>query len=141
MDNIGKIEKIVAWYGGLPKDYTDVESMLYARKQLSTALFSFAGEVGDLYADKISAEFRRKSKIDRLTTEHITGGDSAAAAEKKAKDEAIEEAKQEVVADGLWKKADLLRIHAFAILDTMNQHISSLKQERRLEATAQGSQQ
>jgi len=140
LTTIEKIAGLIDWYEKQPRDYSDVSALIHWRKKLATLLFSFAGEVGDLFQEYRAAEFRRKSAFDTKRAEYIAGDMSAAAAEAKAKADISSEAKDEMMAEGIYKKADLLRMHAFAVLDSMNQHIASLKQERRLEMTGTGQQ-
>lgn len=138
---IDRICEIIARYEKLPKGFNDVSALIDGRKLLATLLFQYANEVGELYQEKLGAEFLRKSAFERKRTGHIESGDSATAAEAKAKGEIFDEMKDEMMADGLHKRADLLRQHAGDVLNAMNQHIASLKDERRLETQAQGSQQ
>lgn len=138
LTTIEKIAGLIGWYEKQQKDYSDISSLIHWRKKLATLLFSFAGEVGDLFQEFRAAEFRRKNAFDVKRAEYIAGEMSAAAAEAKAKADISNELKDEMVAEGIYKKADLLRMHAFAVLDSMNQHIAALKQERNLEKIGQG---
>lgn len=141
MDNVAdNIASLIHKYQALPKDYSDVADLIHRRKWLSTLLFDFTAEVGELYQEMISAEYRRKSKYDAQRTAYMAEGDTAAAADTKARNDIHEEYKMEMMHTGLYKKADLIRQAANAVLDSMNQQISHVKQEKRLEYTGQGSQ-
>lgn len=135
-----KIASLISKYQALPRDHSDVEDLIHRRKWLSTLLFDYSDELGDLYQEMISAEYRRKSKYDAQKTKYMAEGDSAAAADAKAKDDIQEEMKLEMMCTGIYKKADLICKAAYAVLDSLNQQISHVKQEKRLEYSGQGSQ-
>ncbi len=140
LEDIEKIALIINWYQGLPSDYRDGAELIHRRKQMAAFLFRFAQTVGDLIEDRNSAEYIRRSKFDRIKAKNIEAGDTAAMAETKAKAEIAEELKAELTADAAYQKANLLRIHALSVLDSMNQHISALNREKYLEMTGGGSQ-
>lgn len=141
MDNTARnIASLIEKYQALPKDYSDAVDLVHRRKWLSTLLFQFSDQVGDLYQEMVSSEYRRKSKYEAQRTKYINEGDTAAAADAKARADIGEEMKLEMMCTGIYKKADLLRQAAYAVLDSLNQQISLVKQEKRLEYTGQGSQ-
>lgn len=142
MTPIERIEKAVKWYDGLSRDFADVDRLLIASNRFSCAIFEFSREVGDLYQEKLATEYRRKSAYVRIRSEEIAKMEKPilSAADAAAELQIVEERKEEQLADAMFYRAKLLMDSARDVLDRMNQHISNLKQEKRLEMSGQGSQ-
>lgn len=129
------IDKVVDWYGNLKKDYRDIEALIYAQKQLSVALYQYAAELGSLYETAKGAEYARKAAFERERLRLVGEGKSAAAAENEAKEAVNSLLFNETQADAEYKAAYFRQSAAGDILRVMQQHIASLKDERRFEMT------
>lgn len=118
----------------------NLEALMLHQRAFSTLLFQFAIEVGELYRRKGETEFQRKAAFNRARREYIKTGDSAARAESFAAVdiEALLEAEQRADAD--YKAAYLLLEHGRDVLQTITQHISHLKAEKRADTFGQGGQ-
>lgn len=130
---IEQIEEIVIFYNGITKDFQEIERLQSGVRKLATLLFMFAGELGLLYKEKNDTDFSKQAAIERKKGELIRGGMSATAATAAAKEFAIDLLGKELQADAHYKQANLLYDAAGNVLEAMRQHISNLKQEKRLE--------
>lgn len=135
-----KIAMIVQRYQKVPADYRDIETLTTWNRKLACCLFDYAGEVGDLYKEAKGAEYARRTTYERERLKAIGEGKSAASAEIEAKARIETVLLQEVAADVDFRVAQMQLSAARDVLEAMRQHISSLKQEHRLEMAGQGSQ-
>jgi len=117
-----------------------VEGLIEMRIKLSTLVFYVAGVEADAYEDFVTAEYNRKSKFIESKEYYVKSGESVAKAETLAEAAIIAERKAETQADAIHKRLQLIRLAAKEVLDCLNQHISNIKSEKRLEMTGQGSQ-
>ena len=138
-----RIQSAVSWYATIDRDYGDIVTLMEARRRLACHLFNFAMEVGELNREKNRKEHNRKSKYARLVSEALTksAGKNVAAAKESADFLTSFERGEETAAEAEYYAARLIHDAGNNVLDTLNQHISNLKQERRLEYSGQGSQQ
>jgi hypothetical protein len=134
------IATIIGWYQRRPQDYNDVDALIYSRKQLSCACFALAAEVGMLGTEKNRMDHMRRSGFATIRHERLQAGDSDTKAQAYAESQIIELRANEQAADAQFHAARLIYDSTMAVLDTMNQHIAHLRNEKRLETTGQGSQ-
>lgn len=135
-----RITAIVRIYHATPADTTDVIGLIGLRKDLTTLLFGFSREMGDLYSEKTGAEFRRKSGEAKKYSAIVAGGESSAKAEKLARAESEELYKEEALADAIYRAAEMIRYQANEVCSCLQQHIANVRQEHRQEMTGTGSQ-
>lgn len=133
----------VAWYATIERDFSDIEKLMEARRRLACHIFNFAMEVGELNREKSRKEHLRKSKYARTVSEQLekTEGKNVAAAREFADSKTQFERGEETASEAEYYAARVIYEAANNVLDCLNQHISNLKQERRLEYNNQGSQQ
>ena len=134
------ITDAVQWYGSIPRDFADVDLLLRTQREFARRLYMFALEVGMLYKNRNRTEFQRKAEFARLRKGYIVPLGSVAKAESEAlvEVEALLDIEQQ--ADGEYVAAKLLLDHARDVLQSMVQHISNLKAEKRSEMSGTGSQ-
>lgn len=103
------IESVVSWYAGRPRDFADIDRLLYAAKTLATALFTFSGEVGALYKQKNRTEFQRKAGFLAAYRELMAAEPrpSVAAAEKEAETAVLDLRSEEQQADAEYTAAKM----------------------------------
>ena len=130
---IEQIAEIVTFYNGITKDFQDIERLQSGVRKLATLLFMFAGELGLLYKERNSTEFSRRAATERKKGELMREGTSATAAGAMAAEFVIDLLEKEQQADAHYQQAKLLYDAAGNVLEAMRQHISNLKQEKRLE--------
>ena len=135
-----RITGIVRVYHTTPADTTDLIGLISLRKDLTTLLFGFSRELGELYSEKTGAEFRRKSGEAKKYTAIVATGESSAKAEKLARDQSEELYKDEALADAIYRAADMIRYQANEVCSCLQQHIANVRQEHRQEMTGTGSQ-
>ena len=140
--NLERIHAAVTWYATINKGFDDIETLMEARRRLSCHLFAFALEVGGLNREKNRTEHLRRSRYARTVAEMLeqSGGKNVAAAKEAADYKTSQERGEEGMAEAEYYAAKLIHEAGKDVLDTLNQHISNLKQERRLEISGQGSQ-
>jgi hypothetical protein len=138
-----KICAAVSWYATIDRDYADIVKLMEARRRLACHIFAFAMEVGELNREKSRKEHLRKSKYARTVSEQLekSEGKNVAAAKEHADFKTQFERGEETASESEYYAARVVYEAANNVLDCLNQHISNLKQERRLEYTGQGSQQ
>lgn len=137
-----KIQAAVQWYAALDAGFADIATLMEARRRLACHLFAFAVEVGELGREKNRVEHLRKSKYARIVAESLekSDGKGVAAAQVAAEHLTSHERGEEAAAEAAYYAAKVVMDAGNNVLDTMNQHISNLKAERRLEFSGQGSQ-
>jgi len=140
---IERICAAVSWYATIDRDYADITTLMEARRRLACHIFAFAMEVGELNREKSRKEHLRKSKYARTVSEQLekTEGKNVAAAKEHADFKTMFERGEETASEAEYYAARVVYEAANNVLDTLAQHISNLKSERRLEYTGQGSQQ
>ena len=135
------ITKAVEWYAKLPSQYTNIDKLMTAQRKLCGYMFAFASQVGEAYEQKNACEFERKSKYDKARHNLLLQGETASKADIDARALCIAEAGAEQTTDAIYRKMYLLLEAAKEVRAAMQQQISNLKEEKRLEYTGQGSQQ
>lgn len=135
-----QIADVTNWYRSLKTDFADVDLLLRTQREFAARLFDFAGEVGSLYKQKNRTEFQRKAAFARERQNRIATAGSVAKAESEALVEVETLLCNEQQADSEYRAAYLLLEHGRDVLQSMTQHLSYLKQEKRSETYGQGSQ-
>ncbi len=130
-DNLKKIIKVVSWYNELPKDYSNIEELLYVRKQLCTNLFAVAIEL-----TKTRQEWKKHAyEVERIKRQsmqsYLEEGVPVSKAEAYAKAEALEALEQETMIESAYMTLKILVDNAVEVNTTMMQHVSNLKEERK----------
>lgn len=138
-----RIQSAVQWYATIDRDYSDIVTLMEARRRLACHIFAFALEVGELNREKSRKEHLRKSRYARIVSEQLekSEGKNVAAAQQLADFKTSFERGEETASEAEYFAARIIYEAANNVLDCLNQHISNLKQERRLEYSGQGSQQ
>jgi hypothetical protein len=130
---LDQIVEIVDFYYKIKEDFNDIERLQKGVRRLATLIFMYAGEVGQFYKEKNRTEFVRRSTFEREKKKAINAGESAASAGTSAMVAVERELSAETQADAEYKAAYFLYESAKDVLQSMQQHVSNLKQEKRLE--------
>lgn len=130
---LDQIFEIVEYYHKIKKDFSDIETLQNGVRKLATLIFMYAGEVGDFYKEKNRTEFVRRSTFEKEKNRLIKTGESGTAAGAAALVFVERELQKEQQADAEYKAAHFLYESAKDVLQSMQQHVSNLKQEKRLE--------
>jgi hypothetical protein len=130
---LSRITKILNWYYQTPKDYADIDTMLYNRKQLSVESVALAVIVGEFKAEYDSTYFKRKvafskafEQIKSTATEKIT--DSVAVHKANIEIEPIEDIEKNL--SGQFEKGKMILKQVNEVLSSMQQQLSYLKKEK-----------
>jgi hypothetical protein len=120
---------IVEWYRKLPEDFTDINELMYARKQLSTLDVTLASEIGKArknwkYAAK-TYELAKNQKRIKFEAKGSTKADWYARANT------AEELELATEWESVFWSLDYLFRSIREVLSEMNQRISHLKEERK----------
>ena len=139
--SLEQINKVVVWYNRIQPGFADIALLTDANRKIACAIFDYSAEVGELYKESKGLEYTRKAAFERERLRLIGSGKSAAAAEIEAKTSIENALFSEVAADANFRSAQMQLSAAKDVMEAMRQHISSLKMEKSLEMTGQGSQQ
>jgi hypothetical protein len=130
---LDQIVDIVDFYYKVKEDFNDIERLQKGVRRLATLIFMYAGEVGSYYKEKNRTEFVRRSTFEKEKNRLIKTGESGTAAGAAALVFVEMELQKEQQADAEYKAAHFLYESAKDVLQSMQQHVSNLKQEKRLE--------
>ena len=130
---LDQIVEIVDFYYKIKEDFNDIERLQKGVRRLATLIFMYAGEVGSYYKEKNRTEFVRRSTFEKEKNRLIKTGESGTAAGAAALVFVERELQKEQQADAEYKAAHFLYESAKDVLQSMQQHVSNLKQEKRLE--------
>jgi hypothetical protein len=123
-----QIIEIIDWYRELPEDYTEVNDLMYARQRLSALVFNFSNLVvsNSVQAWK-NAQSITENKKFQIRVQHQNKG--VAQARNISKANTYMEFELEKKYEGIYLSAKHLEKSMYEVLDSMNQHISHLKEE------------
>lgn len=128
-ESVKDIMKIVEWYKKIPKDYSNVEALMYARKELVTYQFLLAVEVGNARQSwkecEAQTEIVRRSKIAELIDQKFP----MSKAVELAKNESVLMFEAEKIADGYYNYLKFILDSSNEINNTMSQHIAWIRKE------------
>ena len=126
-----QISIIVEWYKELPKDYSNIEDLMYARKQLSTHQFLMAVMLSDLRQkwkeSEVGTEIVRRTKAVELIIE----GSPMTKVVEISKAESLGMLELEKMADVEYHNMRFIIEATQEVNNTIMQHISQLKIEQR----------
>ena len=126
---IDNVSEIVNWYKGLPSDYTGINELMYARVQLSTNLFLYAVEMGRYRIAWKEAEAQTERARRTSTIDYLENKQPLSKAQEYGKFDSLDQYILEKRYDGTYGSMKLFYDSSQAILDTLNQHIATLKKE------------
>ena len=125
------VTEVVEWYKKLPKDYSNIEDLMYARKKLSTYQFTMAVELGKLRQNwkecEVATEIIRRQKA----VECIEEGLAMTKVVEISKAEALLMFEAEKNADAEYHSMKFLIYATQEVNNTMMQHVSQLKIEQK----------
>ena len=133
MNTDEKIDDIVQFYAGIEKDFRDIDRLTTGVRRLACLLFDYATQIGELYATAKGSEYARKAAFERERLRLLDEGKSAAAAEIGARSAVESLVFSETETDVAYRSAQLRYNAARDVLESMRQHLATLKGEKRLE--------
>jgi len=124
-----QIEQIVDWYHNLTPDFTGINDLMYQRIQLSTLLFYYSVELGEVRKQWKMAEAETEISKRQAIKRMIDEGCPITKATEHGKIMSLDDYSTEKQLDGLYNSMKFIHDAAAEILNTINQHISNLKRE------------
>ena len=129
-ETIQRINQIIQWYNETPYDYSGITELMHQRVQLSTLLFFYAVELGNVRKTWKQSEIQTERIRRCKTKDLIDAGMPNTKAVEMGKFASLDEYAQEKTYDGLYFSMKLFYDSALEVLNTLNQHISNLKKEQ-----------
>lgn len=124
-----KINEIVRWYYETPPDFTGINDLMNQRIQLSTLLFWYSTELGNVRKTwkqlEVETERTRRNSVKQM----LDSGHPVTRATEHGKMKSLDDYANEKSFDGLFHQMKFIFDSANEILNCMNQHISNLKKE------------
>lgn len=124
-----QIEQIVDWYHNLTPDFTGINDLMYQRIQLSTLLFYYSVELGEVRKQWKMAEAETEISKRQAIKRMIDEGCPITKATEHGKIMSLDDYSTEKQLDGLYNSMKFIHDAATEILNTINQHISNLKHQ------------
>ena len=125
------VTEIVSWYKDLPKDYSNINDLIYARQKLSTYQFYMAVDLGDLREDWKQKEVETEIVRRKKSVECIMDSLAMTKVQEISKHEALEKYQIEKEADANYHKVKFIIESTQEVNNTIMQHISQLKLEQK----------
>lgn len=127
-----KIGNIVDWYAALPAGFTDLESLLQARRQLAALSVTLAQYAGGKVQQAKQAVALRKIAFNKVRERERSSGSSVASAESVAEAEVEELRDNEAMLEGS-SRAALLYVDAIRdVLNAMAGDVNHLMSEKKI---------
>ena len=127
---IDEVITIVDWYKDLPKDYSNIEDLMYARKQICGNMFMISVELGKARQSWKEYEFTTESVRRRTMAEMIQEGNAIGKADAHARADSMLAMEQEKISESYFYRLKFMFDSSQEVTNTIMQHISVLKKER-----------
>ena len=127
---IDEVTKIVKWYKELPKDYSNIEDLIYSRQKLSTYQFLMAVELGKLRQTWKEAEVGTEIIRRQKAVECIEEGMPMTKVQELSKAESLLMLEAEKIADVYYHNLRFMIEQTQEVNNSIMQHISHLKTEK-----------
>lgn len=127
---VEEVTKIVNWYKDLPKDYSNIEDIMYARQKICGNMFMLYVELGKIRQEWKEYEFTTESVRRKTMAQMLDDGMSVAKADAYSRVESLEYLDQEKQIESQFHALKFMVDSAQDVNQTMMQHISTLKKER-----------
>lgn len=138
---LDKLNAITSKYKSLKKDFGDIETLIYMRKQLACYLFDLAIITGEAFEVFKEFEYDRKYTYETERLKIKKGQQTTVSdAEMQAAATAAPMRQSENQAESIYKRLYLIHNAGNEVLQTLNQHIANLRSEKSLEMKGQATQ-
>lgn len=128
-----KAIEIIQWYETIPDDFLDILTMINKRRLLSSYRFHISKSFGIFKMKYRMGYARRKIGFNKEKNRLIDSGTSGVAADAAAEVKVEEERLHEATYEGRAESAKTFLDSIDKVLESMNQQISYLKQEKESE--------
>jgi hypothetical protein len=127
---IHEVTTIVEWYKNLPKDYSNIEDLMYARQKICGNMFMLAVDLGKARQYWKECEFETEIVRRRTMAEMIADGVAVGKADAYARADSLDSLSEEHVAQSSYHTLKFIMDSTQEVNNTIMQHISTLKKER-----------
>jgi hypothetical protein len=127
---INEVTTLVNWYKKLPKDYSNIEDLMYARKVLCGNMFMLSVELGKTRQQWKECEFTTESVRRNTMKDLLEEGLAVGKADAYARADSLLALEAETVAESYYHLLKFMIDATQEVNNTMMQHISTLKKER-----------
>ena len=131
LEVIEEVRTVVEWYKDLPKDYSNISDLMYARKKLSTFQYLMSVELGNLRQSWKECEVETEKVRRTKAVECIREGLAMTKVQEISKAEALLMLEAEKIADSMYHRMKFTIEATQEVNNTMMQHISQLKIEQK----------
>lgn len=127
---IEEITKIVEWYKQLPKDYSNIEDLMYARKKICTNQYLLNVELSRARQTWKEYEVTHETAKRRSIAELLEEGMPMNKANELGRSRSLIHMEHEKLADAFYHNLKFMVDATNEVSNTMMQHISWLKKEQ-----------
>ena len=127
---IDEVTTIVEWYKNLPKDYSNIEDLMYARQKICGNMFMLAVELGKARQAWKQDEFTTESIRRKSMVEMLDQGMAIGKATEYARADSLLSLEMEKGSDSYYHTLKFMIESSQEVNNTIMQHVSTLKKER-----------
>lgn len=127
---IDEITTIVDWYKSLPKDYSNIVDLMYARQKICGNMFMLATELGKARQCWKEQEFTTESIRRKSMVEMLDNGMAIGKAAEYSKADSLLSLEMEKGSESFYHLLKFLIDSTQEVNNTIMQHISTLKREK-----------
>ena len=127
---IDEVITIVDWYKTLPKDYSNIEDLMYARQKICGNMFMLSVELGKARQAWKEYEYTTESIRRKTMAEMLAEGTAVGKADAYARADSMIAMEQEQIAESYFYRLKFMFDSSQDVNNTIMQHISVLKKER-----------
>lgn len=127
---IDEVITIVDWYKTLPKDYSNIEDLMYARQKICGNMFMLSVELGKARQAWKEYEYTTESIRRKTMAEMLAEGTAVGKADAYARADSMIAMEQEQVSESYFYRLKFMFDSSQDVNNTIMQHISVLKKER-----------
>lgn len=127
---IDEVITIVDWYKTLPKDYSNIEDLMYARQKICGDMFMLSVELGKARQSWKEFEFTTESIRRKTMAQMIEEGSPVGKADAYARADSMIAMEQEKLSESYYHRLKFMYDSSQEVNNTIMQHISVLKKER-----------
>jgi hypothetical protein len=127
---IEEVITIVDWYKTLPKDYSNIEDLMYARQKICGNMFMLSVELGKARQSWKEYEFITESIRRKTMAQMIEKGVAVGKADAHARADSMIAMEQENISESYFYRLKFMFDSSQEVNNTIMQHVSVLKKER-----------
>jgi hypothetical protein len=127
---IDEVITIVEWYKCLPKDYSNIEDLMYARQKICGNMFMLSVELGKARQAWKEYEYTTESVRRKTMAEMLVEGNAIGKSDAYARADSMIALEQQQLSESYFYRLKFMFDSSQDVNNTIMQHISVLKKER-----------